>query len=69
MGHLVAPEEVIEHLSHYRRIIDRQGDFILENALAELLHEGIIQKYLRKSLREYRERRDVFCKLLKPIVR
>ena len=69
VGYLVAPEEVIEHLSHYRRIIDRQGDFILENALAELLHEGIIQKYLRKSLREYRERRDVFCKLLKPIVR
>lgn len=65
VGYLVAPEEVIEHLSHYRRIIDRQGDLILENALAELLHEGIIQKYLRKSLREYRERRDVFCELLK----
>ena len=65
VGYLVAPEEVIEHLSHYRRIIDRQGDLILENALAELLQEGIIQKYLRKSLREYRERRDVFCELLK----
>ncbi|WP_435353790.1 PLP-dependent aminotransferase family protein [Emticicia sp. SJ17W-69] len=65
VGYLVAPEEVIEHLSHYRRIIDRQGDLMLENSIAELLQEGIIQKYLRKSLREYRERRDVFCELLK----
>lgn len=64
VGYLVAPEEVIEHLSYYRRIIDRQGDAILENAIAELLHEGIIQKHLRKSLREYRERRDFFCELL-----
>jgi GntR family transcriptional regulator / MocR family aminotransferase len=64
VGYLVAPEEVIEHLSYFRRIIDRQGDLILENALAELLQEGIIQKHLRKSLREYRERRDFFCELL-----
>lgn len=64
VGYLVAPEEVIEHLSYLRRIIDRQGDLMLENSIAELLQEGIIQKYLRKSLREYRERRDVFCELL-----
>ncbi len=65
VGYLVAPEDIIEHLSHYRRIIDRQGDLILENAFAELLQEGIIQKHLRKSMRKYRERRDVFCELLK----
>jgi GntR family transcriptional regulator/MocR family aminotransferase len=51
-------------LAYYRRIIDRQGDTILESAIAELLHEGVIQKYLRKSVREYRERRDFFCDLL-----
>lgn len=64
VGYLVAPEEIVEHLSYFRRIIDRQGDIMLENAIAELLQEGIIQKHLRKSLREYRERRDVFCELL-----
>ena len=37
---------------------------MLENSIAELLQEGIIQKHLRKSLREYRERRDFFCELL-----
>lgn len=65
VGYLVAPEEVIEHLAYHRRIIDRQGDNMLENAIAMLLHEGIIQKHLRKALREYRERRDFFCELLK----
>lgn len=69
VGYLVAPEEVIEHLSYHRRIIDRQGDVMLENAIAELLHEGIIQKHLRKSLREYRERRDFFCELLQQKLR
>lgn len=64
VGYLVASEDVIEYLGYHRRIIDRQGDTMLENAVAELLHTGIIQKHLRKSLREYRERRDFFCNLL-----
>ncbi len=64
VGYLVASEEVIEHLSYFRRIIDRQGDLVLENAFAELVQDGIIQKHLRKSLREYRTRRDLFCELL-----
>jgi GntR family transcriptional regulator / MocR family aminotransferase len=64
VGYLVATPDVIEHLAYHRRIIDRQGDVMLENSIAELLTEGIVQKYLRKSLREYRQRRDVFCDLL-----
>lgn len=65
VGYLVASENVIRHLAQLRRIIDRQGDILLENAIAELLQNGIIQRYLRKSLRTYRQRRDVFCDLLK----
>jgi GntR family transcriptional regulator / MocR family aminotransferase len=65
VGYLVATEDVVEHLAAHRRIIDRQGDTVLENAIAELLQEGVIQKYLRKSLKEYRQRRDYFCDLLK----
>jgi GntR family transcriptional regulator/MocR family aminotransferase len=64
VGYLVGPEDVIEHLAYHRRIIDRQGDLILENAIAELLKENMIQKHLKKSVKEYRERRDVFCDLL-----
>lgn len=65
VGYLVGPADVITCFSKLRRMIDRQGDTILENAIAELLQNGIIQRHLRKSLRTYRQRRDLFCSLLK----
>ncbi|WP_369804166.1 PLP-dependent aminotransferase family protein [Siphonobacter sp. SORGH_AS_0500] len=49
VGYLVGPEDAIRHLSRLRRIIDRQGDMMLENALAQLLEEGLIQRHLRKA--------------------
>lgn len=64
VGYLVASENVIRHLGQLRRIIDRQGDNMLENAIAELLQHGIIQRYLRKAMRTYRQRRDYFCELM-----
>ncbi|MCA0232111.1 MAG: PLP-dependent aminotransferase family protein [Bacteroidetes bacterium] len=64
VGYLVGPEDVISHLARLRRIIDRQGDLMLENTVAELLKSGVIERHLRKSLKEYRRRRDVFTELL-----
>ena len=64
VGYLVGAADVIRHLAKLRRIVDRQGDTMLDNAMAELLQNGIIQLHLRKSLRIYRQRRDVFCQLL-----
>ncbi|MCP9766340.1 PLP-dependent aminotransferase family protein [Lacihabitans sp. LS3-19] len=69
VGYLVASEEVIEHLAIHRRLIDRQGDNMLENAIAQLLHEGILQKHLRKALKEYKQRRDFFCEILSETLR
>jgi GntR family transcriptional regulator / MocR family aminotransferase len=68
VGYLIGSENVISHLARFRRIIDRQGDTMLENAVAELLRTGVIQRHLRKSLRLYRERRDVFCELLRELL-
>lgn len=65
MGYLVAAENVIEHMGKVRMLLDRQGDHILDNAMGELLNEGTIQRYLRKTLTVYKERRDHFCGLLK----
>ena len=65
VGYLVGPENVIVHLAQLRRIIDRQGDIVLENAMADLLQTGIIQRHLRKSLRIYKQRRDYFCELMR----
>lgn len=64
VGYIVGPENVISQLSRLRRMVDRQGDTMLENAMAELLQQGIIQRHLRKSLRLYRQRRDLACQLL-----
>ncbi|MDP4250761.1 MAG: PLP-dependent aminotransferase family protein [Bacteroidota bacterium] len=65
VGYLTGSENVIRHLSQLRRIIDRQGDSLLENAMADLLQQGVVQRHLRKSLRLYKARRDIFCDLLK----
>lgn len=64
-GYLVAPENLITELGKLRGIVDRQGDVLMEQALAELLEEGEIQRHLKKALKVYHERRDVFSGLLK----
>lgn len=65
MGYLVAAKNVIAHLSRVRILLDRQGDHVLDNAMAELLNDGTIQRYLRKTLTVYQEKRDFFCDLLR----
>ncbi|WP_316838678.1 PLP-dependent aminotransferase family protein [Pedobacter gandavensis] len=64
MGYLVAAENVIQHLAKVRLLLDRQGDHVLDNAMADLLNDGTIARYLRKTLSVYEERRDYFCSLL-----
>ena len=65
IGYLVAPENVIQKLSYSRRYIDRQGDMLMERALAMMIEEGELKSHLRKALLIYKSRRDHFCELLK----
>ena len=65
MGYLVASENVIEHLANIRILLDRQGDHILDNAIADIINDGTVQRYTRKALSIYEGRRDHFCDLLK----
>lgn len=64
MGYMVAAENVIEHLGNVRILMDRQGDQVIDDAMACLLNDGTIQRFLRKTLTVYEERRDFFCDLL-----
>ncbi|WP_221394485.1 PLP-dependent aminotransferase family protein [Dyadobacter sp. NIV53] len=64
-GYIVAPQNFIAELAKLRRIIDRQGDLMMEQALGELLNEGEIQRHLKKAQKIYQERRDLLCGLLK----
>lgn len=64
VGFVVAAKEVIEEMGRFRRIIDRQGDQILEKAIAELFKLGEIQRHIRKSLGIYQQRRDTLATCL-----
>lgn len=64
IGYIVASEFLILEFAKLRRILDRQGDMVLEAAFAELLATGVIRRYLKKALKQYRERRDLCVQLL-----
>ena len=65
IGYLLAPMELITELRKLRRIIDRQGDPVMEKAMGEMIKEGEIQRHLKKTVKIYKKRRDLFCRLLK----
>ncbi|MEZ4884111.1 MAG: PLP-dependent aminotransferase family protein [Chitinophagales bacterium] len=64
LGYVIASKNVITELVKLRRVIDLQGDAVLELAFAEMMEAGIIRRYLKKALKQYRIRRNIFCDLL-----
>ncbi|MDA0195878.1 MAG: PLP-dependent aminotransferase family protein [Bacteroidetes bacterium] len=64
IGYLVAPKEIILELKKVKRLFDYPGDSVMERTLAELIRDGIIQRYLKKALKAYKARRDLFCHIL-----
>lgn len=65
VGYLVGPSHIIQQLPKLRRILDRQGDIVLEESVADLIEDGTMRRHLRKSWKQYKARRDLSCKLLK----
>jgi len=65
IGFMVAPQNFIEQAARYRRLIDRQGEQLLEEAMANLLKNGDIGRHLKKANKIYHERRDTLCRLLR----
>nr|WP_314490779.1 PLP-dependent aminotransferase family protein [uncultured Chryseobacterium sp.] len=63
-GFIVAPENLMTEMRKYLGIIDRQGDVLMEHVLGEMIAEGEINRYLKKSIKIYRQRRDYFTQLL-----
>lgn len=64
IGFIAAPQNMIHELAKFRRIVDYQGDSILEQAIAQLFWEGEIKRNIKKVHNIYRERRDYFCNIL-----
>ncbi len=57
VGYVAASPQFIASLAALRYIIDRQGDPVMEHAVAELMDEGIVHRHARKALTVYRQRR------------
>ncbi|TWV95106.1 aminotransferase class I/II-fold pyridoxal phosphate-dependent enzyme [Chitinophaga pinensis] len=64
LGYLIAGEAFVEKVAQVKKVIDLRGDLLFEDALAALFEEGVIQRHIRKSLKLYQQRRDLFCELL-----
>lgn len=65
IGFMVAPPNFLQQATRLRRHIDRQGEHLLEEAMASLLKNGDIGRHLKKANKLYHERRDLLCRLLK----
>ena len=64
MGFMIAPQNFTIHATRLRKLIDRQGEQLLEEAMANLLKNGDISRHLKKANKIYHERRDILCRLL-----
>ncbi len=64
IGFMIGPPQFINAAGALRDLIDKQGDTVLEEAFAVMFDNGEMERYFRKSLKVYKERRDLFCKIL-----
>ncbi|TVZ55568.1 GntR family transcriptional regulator/MocR family aminotransferase [Lutibacter sp. Hel_I_33_5] len=64
IGYLIAPKDFVDEAAKHRRYIDRQGDALLELTFAEFIKSGDLDRHIKKVLKIYRQRRDLFCKLM-----
>jgi GntR family transcriptional regulator/MocR family aminotransferase len=64
IGFLIAGPEFVDACSSLRQLIDKQGDSLLEEAFSSLYNNGEMERHFRKSLKIYKQRRDLFCEIL-----
>lgn len=58
IGYVLGPEPFIRSMAAIRKMIDVQGDNVMEHAIAELMEEGSIRKHARRAFSVYRDRRE-----------
>lgn len=63
-GFIVAPDQLIAEMDKLLGVMDRHGDALTESALGEMIADGEIHRYLKKTVKEYGGRRDHLARLL-----
>jgi GntR family transcriptional regulator/MocR family aminotransferase len=61
---MIGPSAFIDAAASLRELIDKQGDTLLEEAFAVLFDDGEMERHFRKSLKIYKQRRNMFCQIL-----
>ncbi|MCT4698801.1 MocR-like pyridoxine biosynthesis transcription factor PdxR [Tenacibaculum haliotis] len=64
VGYLIASKEFVDEAANRRKIVDRQGDELLELTFADFIKSGDLDRHIRKVMKVYKQRRDLFCYLL-----
>ncbi|TDW51797.1 GntR family transcriptional regulator/MocR family aminotransferase [Flavobacterium sp. 270] len=64
IGFMTGPLAFINAAASLRELIDKQGDTLLEDAFAVMYNNGEMERHFRKSLKIYKQRRNLFCELL-----
>ncbi|KIO52562.1 MocR-like pyridoxine biosynthesis transcription factor PdxR [Flavobacterium hibernum] len=60
IGYLVSKHETILKVGKHRKMIDVQGDNIMEEAVLQLINEGEIKRHLKRTTLIYKAKRDYF---------
>lgn len=61
IGFLAVPKRLAPAAIGYRRIVTRQNNSLLQDALARWMHAGGFERHLRKMRKVYQERRDALA--------
>ncbi|WP_333662859.1 PLP-dependent aminotransferase family protein [Chishuiella changwenlii] len=65
IGYLASNDDaLIEKVGSLRKIIDVQGDSIMEQAVLQLIKDGIIKRHIKKATNHYKAKRDFMAALL-----
>lgn len=64
IGYIYSSPDLIKRVGRLRKIIDRQGDSIMEQAILELMDSGAISRHKKRMVNYYSEKRDFFESLL-----
>lgn len=64
IGFLISNPKFVNACASLRQLIDKQGDSLLEEAFSSLYNNGEMERHFRKSIKIYRQRRDLFCEIL-----
>lgn len=66
IGYLVSSDiSLIQKVGALRKIIDVQGDGIMEKAVLQLISDGTLKRHIKKATNHYKNKRDRMAALLK----